>query len=114
MATAGICAVVNSKALQGDGTPPLHFQNMLLYSQGFVFNFVMLVSTLHGRDDRTLLSAYDGFGWYAWVIVLLHSLNGIAITLVLKFGGAVEKSLAAGIIAVVLLFSDFILFGTEL
>lgn len=112
MAVAGTCAVVNSKALQGDGKPPLHFQNMLLYSQGLFFNLILLTGQLYS-SDRTLLDAFDGFGPFAWVIILLHSLNGIAITLVLKYGGAVEKSLTAGVTAVLLLITDFLLFGAE-
>jgi drug/metabolite transporter (DMT)-like permease len=112
MALAGSCAVINSKALQGEGKPPLHFQNMMLYAQGWFFNLVLMLGILYD-EGKSVGDAFNGFGGYAFVIIFLHSLNGIAITLVLKYGGAVEKSLAAGIIAVLLLFSDFILFGAE-
>lgn len=111
MGTAGTCAVVNSKALQGEGKPPIHFQNMMLYSQGIIFNFILLCAMV--ENGKTLSDTFEGFNAYAFVIVCLHSFNGIAITMVLKFGGAVEKSLAAGIIAIVLLACDFTMFGVD-
>ncbi|GAB5357804.1 hypothetical protein AAMO2058_000405900 [Amorphochlora amoebiformis] len=109
-----INGVFNARVLQ-KGECSMHMQNMLLYSQGFVFNLVLYISGVNatgkGMQDQGFFDGYNN----VWVIFVLisQSFLGIAISAVYKYGDVIIKCLAVGVQAAILLLLDCLLFGYE-
>jgi drug/metabolite transporter (DMT)-like permease len=104
-------SVSNAKLIQKGGTP-MHFQNMLLYSNGFVLS---IVAYWFGFSASSNASFFEGMSSPAVIVMILtQSFLGIVITFVFKFGGALVKVLAGGAQAAILFILDGILFGVPI
>jgi drug/metabolite transporter (DMT)-like permease len=102
-------SVVNSKLIQHSPNS-LNFQNMMLYSQGFVMNLIAYKLDL--TPSKHVDSYFAGYDNVMVLMVLLsQSLMGIAITLVFKYGGAIVKSLSVAAQSAILAVLDIVLFG---
>mmetsp|Transcript_21620 Transcript_21620/g.52938 ORF Transcript_21620/g.52938 Transcript_21620/m.52938 type:complete len:304 (+) Transcript_21620:103-1014(+) len=89
-------AVYNSRILQRGGVS-MHMQNMMLYSQGFVFNIIMYVSGINATGKGASSQGFfDGYGNFFVIGVLLsQSFMGLVISAVYKYGDAIIKGLAS-------------------
>lgn len=94
-----LSSVFNARLLQ-KGKYPLHVQNMLLYSQGFLLSFC---AYWIGFTPSKIDGFFTGYGNINVICVLVsQSLMGIAISFAYKYGGAIVKTLATGSQAAIL------------
>uniref|UniRef100_A0A7S2TV23 UDP-galactose transporter n=1 Tax=Lotharella oceanica TaxID=641309 RepID=A0A7S2TV23_9EUKA len=108
---SALTSVINCRVLQ-KGACSLNMQNMLLYSQGFVFNLALYMSGINATGSgmgQGFFHGYDNF-WVIWVLIS-QSLMGIAISAVYKYGDAIVKCLAVAVQSAILLVLDSLLFG---
>lgn len=104
-----VSSVFNAKFLQ-KGDLPLQVNQMLLYSQGFLFNCIAYTLGLgpSGRD----IGFFDGYDNVGVILVLLsQSLIGLAISWVYLHGGAIVKTLATSTQAAILTVMDSAFFN---
>ena len=82
--------VWNSKIVQKDDLS-IDLLNAILYAQGLVLNV-----TLHFGKEMVYggPGLFEGFTPYAWLVVLVQSLMGIAITYTYKYAGVLSKTFA--------------------
>jgi len=109
---SAITSVINCRVLQR-GSCSLHMQNMLLYSQGFIFNLAFYMSGLNatgkGMASQGFFDGYANF-FVIWVLIS-QSFMGLVISAVYKYGDAIVKCLAAAVQSAILLVFDAMLFG---
>jgi len=108
---SAISSVINCRVLQ-KGVCSMNQQNMLLYSQGFVFNLALYMSGINATGAGMSQGFFHGYD-NIWVIFVLisQSLMGLVISAVYKYGDAIVKCLAAAVQSAVLLVLDAVLFG---
>ena len=104
-------SVINANMIQKLSTP-LHVQNAMLYSQGFVLNMIAYAVGLSASRGAAFFDGYDN--WIVLMVLLFQSLMGLVITCVYKYGGAVVKTLATCANAALLTVVDIVLFGAKL
>eukprot|EP00462_Mataza_sp_D1_P000931 CAMPEP_0175089234 /NCGR_PEP_ID=MMETSP0086_2-20121207/680_1 /TAXON_ID=136419 /ORGANISM="Unknown Unknown, Strain D1" /LENGTH=399 /DNA_ID=CAMNT_0016361735 /DNA_START=46 /DNA_END=1245 /DNA_ORIENTATION=+ len=103
-------SVYNSKMLQQDKSLSVHAQNATLYFFGFILSlFAYTVGFTPSDPDLSFFGGMDNFN----VIMVLFSqaFIGLAISFVYKYGGAIVKTLAAGVQAAILSVIDTVFFG---
>ena len=107
-----VSSVFNAKFLQ-KGDLPLQINQMLLYSQGFMFNIIAYALSLGpSGKDIGFFEGYDNIG--VILVLLSQSLIGLAISWVYLHGGAIVKTLAASTQAAILTVMDSVFFGVSL
>lgn len=103
-------SVFNAKMLQKDQSLSINVQNGILYFFGTVFNLFCYAVGFTPSDPN--LSFFTGMdNWNVLMVLLSQAFIGLAISLVYKYGGAIVKTLAAGVQAAILSVVDSVFFG---
>lgn len=103
-------SVFNAKMLQKDTSLSINIQNTILYFFGTVLNlFCYMVGFTPSDPELSFFTGMDNFN--VFLVLLSQAFIGLAISLVYKYGGAIVKTLAAGVQAAILSVIDAVFFG---
>jgi probable UDP-sugar transporter A4 len=117
---SGFVAVYNEKLLKSNLSTSIHLQNVFLYVYGTFFNFLTFYFNLEndGRSMKTasggLLSVFDGFNVYTWLLILSQVFIGIATSLIMKHGSNIVRLFIVSTALVVNAFFCVVLFSLKL
>ena len=102
------CGVWNQKVVKGFETP-VHLQNMVLYSFGFL---LATTAYLAPRTDGTpRLGFFEGYSALPAALIFFQAFQGLAVTWVLKYADAIIKNFASTAVMAILVVVSVFLFG---
>ena len=92
---SGFAGVYNEWILKNNYNESIHVQNIFLYSYGTIFNLIPTICLTMSRSQSiNRLSFFDGFSFYTWLIVLTQVLNGLSMSIVIKYSSNIIRYLS--------------------
>lgn len=89
---SGLAGVYNEWILKKHYTESLHLQNLYLYSYGTVLNFLpAFASAMFTSQIKSSFNLFRGFTIYTWMIVLTQALNGLFMSVVIKYSSNIVR-----------------------
>lgn len=101
--------IYSEKLLKGSTTSSIHWQNVMLYGWGCVFN--LLGACMSDPEMLTTLDPLKGFNFWACMVVLNNALNGLAISAILKYADNIARVYAHAAAMIVTAVLSAFLFG---
>mmetsp|Transcript_108630 Transcript_108630/g.338712 ORF Transcript_108630/g.338712 Transcript_108630/m.338712 type:complete len:204 (+) Transcript_108630:502-1113(+) len=103
--------IFNEKLLKDKQKDSIHWQNILLYSWGVVFNLATVV--VRG-DMVSRRSFFAGYNVWTCAVVLNNALNGLAISAILKYADNIARVYASAAAMLLTMVVSVTLFGETL
>lgn len=111
-------SIWNEHLVKSKEAPSLNVQNAFLYMFGAFFNFlayIILPSTLYGASaTEGSRGFFHGYTFIVFLIVVLNSVIGLAITAVYKYADVIVKTFSLACATGTLFLVDYLLFGRQI
>ncbi|CAF0730775.1 unnamed protein product [Adineta steineri] len=91
---SGLAGVYNEWILKKNFTESLHLQNIFLYTYGTIFNLIPAISiiiTRNSQNGNSYSDLFHGFSFYTWLIVFTQALNGLFMSVVIKYSSNIIR-----------------------
>jgi solute carrier family 35 (probable UDP-sugar transporter), member A4 len=114
---SGLSGVYSEYLFKKNFNDLIFLQNIYLYIYGCLLNFIgFLIQSYHNDEHEflSLSSFFNGFSFYTWVIVLTQVLNGIAMSVVMKYSSNITRLFVISSALFVTTFLSFVIFSTQL
>jgi probable UDP-sugar transporter A4 len=90
---SGLAGVYNEWILKRNYSESLHLQNVFLYTYGTFFNLIPAVSIMMTSSETSnyRLNLFHGFSFYTWLVVFTQALNGLFMSVVIKYSSNIIR-----------------------
>jgi len=90
---SGLAGVYNEWILKRNYNESLHLQNIFLYTYGTFFNLIPAVSIMmtSSATSNSHLNLFHGFSFYTWLVVFTQALNGLFMSVVIKYSSNIIR-----------------------
>ena len=85
---SGFAGVYNEWIFKRNYSESIHLQNLFLYAYGTICNLIPMISLVLGNFPSNFL---HGFSLYTWLIVLTQVLNGLSMSVVIKYSSNIIR-----------------------
>ena len=89
---SGLAGVYNEWILKRNYNESIHLQNIFLYTYGTFFNLIPTINSIRTTSESIYhLNLFQGFSVYTWLIVFTQVLNGLFMSVVIKYSSNIIR-----------------------
>ncbi|CAF3497035.1 unnamed protein product, partial [Rotaria sp. Silwood2] len=108
---SGLAGVYNEWILKRNYSESLHLQNIFLYTYGTFLNLIPAISMMIA-NSKTInhLNLFHGFTFYTWLIIITQVLNGLIMSVVMKYSSNIIRLFVISFSLIITAFLSFFIF----
>ncbi|CAM4813872.1 unnamed protein product [Rotaria magnacalcarata] len=108
---SGFAGVYNEWILKRNYSESLHLQNIFLYSYGTFLNLIPAISIVIA-NSKTIkdVNLFHGFTVYTWLLVITQVLNGLIMSIIMKYFSNIIRLFIISFSLVIAAFLSFFIF----
>uniref|UniRef100_A0A061SAP7 Solute carrier family 35 (UDP-sugar transporter), member A1/2/3 n=1 Tax=Tetraselmis sp. GSL018 TaxID=582737 RepID=A0A061SAP7_9CHLO len=109
---SGLAGVYTEMIIKKRPQRSIHVQNFYLYFFGILFNLVAICT--YDYDAVFRKGFFAGYNWVTMIMILNHSLSGLAVSMVMKYANNIVKVYATSVAMLLTTIVSIPLFGFQL